>query len=302
MAALTGNAINTSYLGLIKTTDNAAIGAVAKAITDGGGNAINLEIGTGDINFTGGNVNFTGSSVSGLDGLAPAGGTAGQVLEKIDGIDYNYAWVTPSGGGGNPGLINDSAADSLISAAFLTPNVGPASANQPYATAIGTNSKAIAQQATTYGVNSKMNSVSCTSGIAIGSGATVFGIYGIQIGYNAAFDRAVGIGRNSVASDNGVSIGFDSDAAASGVGIGDNARSTSLQAVAIGHDTLASANNAVALGNNVTASVADYTTTNNLQLLNYAALNFANDSAAATGGVPLGGIYHTSGALKIRLV
>lgn len=300
MAALTGNAINTSYLGLIKTTDNAAIGAGAKVITDGAGNAINLEIGTGDINFTGGNVNFTGSSVSGIDGLAPAGGSAGQVLEKIDGIDYNYAWVTPAAGG-SPGLINDVAADSIISAPFLTPNVAPASANQPYATAIGTGAFANAQAATSIGVNARTNNTSCTNSIIIGNG-TAFGIYAIQLGYNAAFARAIGAGRNSVAQDNGVAIGFDSDAAASGVGIGDNARSTSLQAIAIGHDTLASANNAVALGNNVTASVADYTTTNNLQLLNYAALNFANDSAAATGGVPLGGIYHTSGALKIRLV
>jgi fibronectin-binding autotransporter adhesin len=33
-----------------------------------------------------------------------------------------------------------------------------------------------------------------------------------------------------------------------------------------------------------------------------ASLNFANDTAASGGGVPLGGLYHTSGALKIRLV
>ena len=31
------------------------------------------------------------------------------------------------------------------------------------------------------------------------------------------------------------------------------------------------------------------------------ALNYANDTAAATGGVPIGGIYNTSGVLKIRL-
>ena len=29
--------------------------------------------------------------------------------------------------------------------------------------------------------------------------------------------------------------------------------------------------------------------------------NFANDSAAATGGVAVGGLYHTDGAVKIRL-
>jgi hypothetical protein len=30
--------------------------------------------------------------------------------------------------------------------------------------------------------------------------------------------------------------------------------------------------------------------------------NFADDAAAASGGVPLGGLYHTSGTIKIRLV
>jgi hypothetical protein len=29
--------------------------------------------------------------------------------------------------------------------------------------------------------------------------------------------------------------------------------------------------------------------------------NFANDAAAATGGIPLGGLYHTAGTIKIRL-
>jgi hypothetical protein len=36
-------------------------------------------------------------------------------------------------------------------------------------------------------------------------------------------------------------------------------------------------------------------------LNDYSNLNFANDSAAATGGVPLGGLYHTSGAVKVRI-
>lgn len=32
------------------------------------------------------------------------------------------------------------------------------------------------------------------------------------------------------------------------------------------------------------------------------ASNYANDTAAASQGVPLGGVYHTNGTLKIRLV
>ena len=30
-------------------------------------------------------------------------------------------------------------------------------------------------------------------------------------------------------------------------------------------------------------------------------VNFANDAAAATGGVPVGNLYHTAGAVKVRL-
>ena len=37
-------------------------------------------------------------------------------------------------------------------------------------------------------------------------------------------------------------------------------------------------------------------------MLDYATLNFADDTAAAAGGIPLGGVYHTAGALKIRIV
>ncbi len=48
--------------------------------------------------------------------------------------------------------------------------------------------------------------------------------------------------------------------------------------------------------------MASYTTTKNLQITNYAGLNYADDTAAAAGGVPLGGLYHTSGTAKIRIV
>jgi hypothetical protein len=34
-----------------------------------------------------------------INGLLPAGGTTGQVLEKVDGTDYNIQWTAPSGVG-----------------------------------------------------------------------------------------------------------------------------------------------------------------------------------------------------------
>lgn len=40
---------------------------------------------------------------------------------------------------------------------------------------------------------------------------------------------------------------------------------------------------------------------NLLKLSNYSKLEFSNDTTAAAGGIPLGGVYHTSGALKVRI-
>ena len=36
-------------------------------------------------------------------------------------------------------------------------------------------------------------------------------------------------------------------------------------------------------------------------ITNYSTLNYADDSAAATGGVPLGGVYHNAGDLRVRI-
>jgi len=55
-----------------------------------------------------------------------------------------------------------------------------------------------------------------------------------------------------------------------------------------------------AYSGNVTLS-NDLSVSNALVLSNYAALEFADDTEAEAGGVELGGVYHTAGALKIRI-
>jgi len=50
-----------------------------------------------------------------------------------------------------------------------------------------------------------------------------------------------------------------------------------------------------------TATVSDATFVENLVVFNYAGLNFADDTAAAAGGVVLGQIYHNNGAMRIRI-
>ena len=42
-------------------------------------------------------------------------------------------------------------------------------------------------------------------------------------------------------------------------------------------------------------------TSGTLIISGYSVLNFSDDASAATGGVPLGGIYHNAGALRIRI-
>ena len=65
MATLTGNQIKNSYDGLIKTTDNAALGAVEKEITDGVGTSSTLKLGTTSASFVG-DLDLTGATVTGL--------------------------------------------------------------------------------------------------------------------------------------------------------------------------------------------------------------------------------------------
>ena len=51
-----------------------------------------------------------------------------------------------------------------------------------------------------------------------------------------------------------------------------------------------------------TATTSNATFVENLVIFNYTNLNYADDTAAAAGGVVLGQVYHNSGALRIRVV
>ena len=69
------------------------------------------QTGTTTANITNGQNGAKGDPGQGV----PAGGTAGQVLSKVDGADYNTAWTTPPSGGGldysNPLVTNPTSAE-----------------------------------------------------------------------------------------------------------------------------------------------------------------------------------------------
>tara|TARA_R110001606_G_scaffold398053_1_gene576179 strand:- start:70 stop:1347 length:1278 start_codon:yes stop_codon:yes gene_type:complete len=184
MATLTGQPINTSYSGLIKTTDNGAIGAVAKGITDGNGNAINMEVLTGQINFPSGVIDFTGATVNGLPPAAS-------------------------------GLESGTGTDSMQSAATLTTSAAIASADRTIA--IGSGAQATAADGNAIGTNAQAKN-SC---IALGNSANAAGLYSseaIAIGgaANANSYRGICIGNNSSTLGEGVAIGTFANAARTG--------------------------------------------------------------------------------------
>ena len=153
------------------------------------------------------------------------------------------------------------------------------------------------------GTNIKIgNGGNCEGPHGIGIGYRPFnglmaGPYGVSIGYQArvtgtSATNAVVIGNEAVShTAYSVALGSNSLVGPSGT-----------QGIAVGYKSNAAVPNAVALGPNITASTADYTTTRRLQLVDYASLNYADDTAAAAGGVPLGGLYHNNGAARIRIV
>jgi hypothetical protein len=273
MATLTGNSVGSSYLGLLKTTDNAAIGATEKNLTDGAGNASTLSIGTASASFTG-TLDLAGATVTGL----PAGA---------------------------PGLVQGDVANSMVSAASLTTT--PALATSGGNIAIGSNAQALG--ATNFNRN-------C---IAIGTSSYAFEEQNVSIGYNARTtgNRGLSIGTDSISvSSRAAAVGFSSQAnnfaavclgdgnanGESSVSIGGfNTLASPAYSVAIGRETQVPSNIAkgMAMGYQVTAIWANALTIPQIAFTEVANLNYADQAAAVTGGVPVGGVYHTDGTLKI---
>ena len=166
MATLTGQQIDQSYQGLIKTNDNAALSATAKGIQDGTGGATNIEMSNTATNFVSGTVDFTGATVSGLP-------TA------------------------TAGLVEGTGTDSLQNA------VGTAStASGAASIAIGKNATASASQSMAYGEEAQATQVSSA---AFGQYAEATNFYAIAFGRtsSASGDGSVAFGQQTSAAQAG---------------------------------------------------------------------------------------------------
>jgi hypothetical protein len=358
MATLTGNSVGTSYLGLLKTTDNAAIGATEKNLTDGAGNASTLSIGTASASFTG-TLDLAGATVTGLPGGAPglvAGSIAGSMVSAAA-LNTNPASADSDGnialgdnaralGGGGftrtniaigtGTLANNERCIAIGHFASATGTRDIAFGEE--ATAAGGRAIAIGQKTSTTGFGSvtigNYSSANNANSIRIGGSGPTVGIESISIGYNPTNQtqsKSVSIGYQTVQSAlHAINIGSNSRASGSwavGIGLDVEARGEQATAIgpkanvglqslatAVGYDATTSAESStaigdrsratligsVALGASVTSVWAQGTTVNQLAIANYTNLNYADNAAAALGGVPLGGVYHTDGNLKVR--
>ena len=217
MAALTGNSVASSYTGLLKTTDNAALGATEKNLTDGAGNASTLSLGTASASFTG-DLDLSGATVTGL----PAGAA---------------------------GLESGSGTDSMQSAASLTTT--PANASSTSSIALGndavtrdTNDIAIGNGAetTTDGSGDKIAigtfaTASHEWGVAVGR-ASKGHYHGVAVGYlasNTTKGECVSVGRGATTNENG------------GVALGSLSVSNAVGAVALGQNVTAAKTDTVSV-------------------------------------------------------
>jgi len=182
-------------------------------------------------------------------------------------------------------------------------------------TATGANSLALGRQSSATAINAvalgSSSSATNVSGLAIGTGSTASGNAAIAVGSaDSTATYTIAIGQTSVASsDFAVAIGNQADATANhAISLGYNASSTGVQSAAIGKDSSATDTAAMALGSGAIASEA-YQIALGSASASVAVLiaslpnttSYADDTAAAAGGVLVGELYRDGSVVKVRV-
>ena len=228
MGQLTGNQIKNSYDGLIKTTDNAAIGAVEKEITDGLGNVSNLKIGTTSSSFTG-TLDLTGATVTGL----PDVDTTYTVGSVQDGLNADIKLTDQLGNQSKVTLVAGTNITLTNSGNDLTIDAAGGGGAAGLVSGIGTDAMISSSTLTTTAAQS-----SATGGIALGNGAQANGNLGVALGNGA-----------QASGDESLAIGDQTQATQIGsVAIGQYAEASGTYSSAWGRTSYARAEGSVAFG------------------------------------------------------
>ena len=141
--------------------------------------------------------------------------------------------------------------------------------------------------------------VDSNQGIA---GAFIGGGYGAEISRLGLQSSILGGHTNSVQQANSSIIGGTNNQI---LDAGGSYASAYKNSVIIGgqNNTINQKDNVAMLAcSGRTATISGATFVENLVIFNYSNLNYADDTAAAAGGVVLGQVYHNAGALRVRIV
>jgi hypothetical protein len=104
-----------------------------------------------------------------------------------------------------------------------------------------------------------------------------------------------------------IDLTFDTDAVAAMVSASLNTTIYAVSAsignniTAVSGSTNTRIESVISTGTQLAAIMAYTASLLSVKLHSGSLINFANDAAAATGGVPVGNLYHTAGAVKVRL-
>ena len=232
MATLTGNQIDQSYLGLLKTNSNAAISATSQVLTDGAGNALTVSASTVGMEFTG-TIDFTGATVLGAGGAA--------------------------------GLESGTGPDSMQSAASLTANPADAQSTRDIALGDGCFTNGTGDSIMIGGGGQASD-----NSVAIGQSAVAISTsIALHANSRAVGDRCVSIGRaTDVSGNQAVGIGGEGStvSGAQAVGVGSGISISGDNSGGFGFKTATSANGAFAIGNGVNAQKVNTTSVQELEI------------------------------------
>lgn len=258
MAALTGNSVATSYQGLLKTADNAAINATLKNMTDGTGNATPLSMAN----------NYVQLQAPTIELIESTGGTNLMMISPTNvyfegAVDFTNASVT----GISAGLVTGGQLNTLKSSASLTTN--PATTLNANDIAIGEN--AIVQ------LTAATNLYSLGGAMAIGQNAKVikntdysFGDDqgGIAIGINAQARMGlpsgggggISIGQDSFSQAGAIAIGYSTNSVDGSLSLGWNANATGGTAISIGKNNNVTGSWGISIGEGSSVTAGGFRT------------------------------------------
>lgn len=200
---------------------------------------------------------------------------------------------------------------------FVGSSAGQNHKTAVYNTFVGMNAglnTGVGNENTFLGFQAGNNNLSGSQNTLIGAnanGLSTFSNYVTAVGYGAAY--GVTTGSNSVylgnaagryLSDGMTNVTSNTNSVFIGTDSKSNLNAQSNQIV-IGYNAVSNGTNTVTIGNNdITDTYVKGTLRASTAILAQvsSSYNFADDTAAQAGGVPLGGLYHTSGSIKIRLV